>query len=387
MSHRIVCIALLAVWLGLLSDGSAADSVDRLIESVVKQGKGTAGGRKAWDQLVAGGPSALPAILKALNSPDTVAANWLRAAFDRIVEESFRADQGRELDADGLLAFARDARHAGRARRLALEVVERLRPGTSAKLYHAWLDDPEFRYEAVDVVLRAGDTLVKKGRKTAAIATYRKAFASVLDLQQAKRVAAALQSLGVSVSVARHLGFLTDWYVIGPFDAMGMKGFKTVYPPERGIDLKAELDGKGKKLRWKRFQAPEPAPSASGPHVALVNLRVPLGDADDAVAYAYTEIALARAQEVEFRGAADDNFTVWVNGKRAFGFEEYRNGVRLDRHRFRVKLVAGKNTVLVKVCQFPANSEPNWEFLLRIVDRTGKGLAFTTALPGGNDGK
>ena len=47
---------------------------------------------------------------------------------------------------------------------------------------------------------------------------------------------------------------------------------------------------------------------------------------------------LGEAREVEFRGAADDNLTVWVNGQRVFGFEEYRNGVRFDRHRFKVRL-------------------------------------------------
>jgi len=114
-----------------------------------------------------------------------------------------------------------------------------------------------------------------------------------------------------------------------------------------------------------------------------VNLRdrAALGDADDAVAYAYTEFTLPAARAAEFRGAADDNFTVWVNGAKVFGFEEYQNGVRLDRHRFRVPLRAGRNTVLVKVCQAPANAEPNWEFFLRVVDETGKGIPFRPALP------
>ncbi|MBI1830530.1 MAG: hypothetical protein HYR84_03655 [Planctomycetes bacterium] len=50
--------------------------------------------------------------------------------------------------------------------------------------------------------------------------------------------------------------------------------------------------------------------------------------------------------------------------------------MRHDRHRFEVKLNAGKNTVLVKVCQSMApNPEPNWEFFLRVVDATGKGTA------------
>jgi hypothetical protein len=387
MLHRSAAIVIvLALYISLPFECRAAESVDSLIQAVVKQRSGTPEGRAAWNRLAAAGPGALPAILKALNTADTVTANWLRTAFDRIFEQALRADKGRPIDTDVLLAFAREPRNSGRARRLALEVVERLQPGTSARLYPGWLDDPEFRYEAVEVALAKADALVKTNKEMARV-VYRKAFAAVRDLQQARKVAAALEKTGVHVSVAKHLGFLTDWYVIGPFDANGMKGFKTVYPPERGIDLKVELEGKGKKVRWIRFRAPEPPPSAGGPHVALVNLIVSLGNADDAVAYAYTEINVARAQDVEFRGAADDNFTVWVNGKREFGFEEYRNGVRLDRHRFPVKLRAGKNTVLVKICQFPATSEPNWEFLLRIVDKMSKGIDFTTALPEVKHGK
>ena len=117
--------------------------------------------------------------------------------------------------------------------------------------------------------------------------------------------------------------------------------------------------------------------------VALVNLLEPLGQAEDAVAYAYTVVTVTESRDVEFRGAADDNFTIWVNGKREFGFEEYRNGVRHDRHRFKVHLKAGRNSVLVKICQTPApNPEPNWEVFLRVVDDTEKGIAMTNGLPG-----
>jgi hypothetical protein len=128
----------------------------------------------------------------------------------------------------------------------------------------------------------------------------------------------------------------------------------------------------------------ETVPTSGNRHQVLVDLRTKeaLGDADDAVAFAYTEFTVAKAGPVEFRGAADDNFTVYVNGKREFGFEEWRNGVRHDRHRFKVNLKEGVNTVLVKISQSEApNPEPNWEFFLRVVDESGKGIAFTNALP------
>jgi hypothetical protein len=351
------------------------------IQTVAKQGRGTAEGRAAWDRVVDGGPDLLLPLLEAMDTPDTVAANWVRTAFDQIAEREL-SKGGKTLDANGLLKFAVDTKRNGRARRLALELVEKLRPGTSVKLYAGWLEDPEFRYEAVGVLLTEARKLAKAGDKDKADFNFHKALDASRDLQQGRDAAAGLLALGVKASVAEHMGFLMDWYLIGPFDAGGMKGFSTVYPPELSIDLTAEYAGKNGKVKWKRYKVEEPSPKVNAKHIALVNLaeKRALGNADDAVAFAYSEIVVAKAMTVEFRGAADDNFTVWVNGERAFGFEEYRNGVRLDRHRFQVKLRAGKNSVLVKICQSPANPEPNWEFLLRVVDLSGRGLKFMSAL-------
>src|SRR5207249_3793571 len=132
------------------------------------------------------------------------------------------------------------------------------------------------------------------------------------------KAAAGLLDLGIQASVAEHLGFVMDWYLIGPFDATGMKGFRTAYPPEKKVDLKAEHQGKEGPVCWKFYRVREPSPKTSAKHIALVDLRAreALGDADDAVAFAYTEFILPEARTVEFRGAADDNFTVWVNGTR-----------------------------------------------------------------------
>lgn len=369
--------------LATVAQGADADLV-KDIQGVAKERAGSAAARAAWERLVARGPAALPDVLRAMDTPDTVVANWLHTAFDRIADAAL-ANSGQGIDADAVLAFVQDSKRQGRARRIALELVERVRPGTTARLVPGWLNDPEFRFDAVAVALKDAEAVGKNGDKDKTIAAYRRALDSARDVQQVREAAAALGKLGINVSVAGHLGFLTDWYVIGPFDAPDMKGFKTVYPPEQKVDLAAECSGRKGKVRWKRLPFREPPPSAGG-HAALINLAdsAALGNADDAVAFAYTEFTIPRATEAEFRGAADDCFAVWVNGKKAFAFEEYRNGVRIDRHRFRVTLPAGVNTVLVKVVQAPvdtANPAGNWEFLLRVVDDTGKGIAMKTALP------
>src|SRR6059058_2860259 len=145
MSRSWLVICLLCLHAG----PAGADDVDALlrdIRSVSKEGAGSAAARAAWDKLVARGPAVLPRLLEAMDTPDTVAANWLRTAFDRVVEKS----GGKGVDADALLAFARDARRQGRVRRLALDAAERLKPGSRERLLAGWLDDSEFRYDAVE---------------------------------------------------------------------------------------------------------------------------------------------------------------------------------------------------------------------------------------------
>lgn len=373
-------------WLLVFLAGSsrADEAIDSSLKTILSQPNSPAA-RSAWTKLTQAGPAALPAVLAAMDTPDTVAANWLRTAFDQLLERALK-DDPKSIDAGALLGVVQDAKRQGRVRQLALDVVEQLQPGTRARLTPGWLDDPVFRYESVVAVVQHGERLLKKGDKEQALAVFRKAFAAVRDVQQTRQVATHVKDLGSSVSVYEHLGALSDWYVIGPFDAMNLKGFKAVYPPEQTIDLQAEYAGKnGKKLKWKRFTIPEPPPTAGG-HIALLRFPEPLGDAIDAVGYAYTVIDMPETREVEFRGSADDNLTVFVNGTRVFGFEEYSNGVRLDRHRFKVNLKAGLNTILVKVCQgIPeaGSSDANWEFFLRIVDDTAKGVAFRPGLPAG----
>ena len=101
--------------------------------------------------------------------------------------------------------------------------------------------------------------------------------------------------------------------------------------------------------------------------------------------YAYTEIESADNQTGQLRRGADDNCTVWLNGEKVFGRNQWLNGVRFDRFVSNVKLRAGKNQLLVKVCQGPQHRDPqvsnNWSLYVRLCDADGTGLPFRTALP------
>src|SRR5436190_18217917 len=104
-----------------------ADEVDDLlrdVKGVSKEAGGAARAREAWEKLVKRGPAVLPRLLAAMDTPDTVAANWLRTAFEQIVEQA--RDRKESLDPAPFVAFAGERKRQGRARRLALELAEEL---------------------------------------------------------------------------------------------------------------------------------------------------------------------------------------------------------------------------------------------------------------------
>jgi len=366
-----------SLWVVFASPCRAQDAGEllRTMGAVGPDAAGSESARAAWKKLVGMGPQVLPQVLIAMDTPDPVVRNWMRTAFDRIADRA-RAD-GVAIPVQPLRAFVDDPSRHGSARRLALDLIEAIEPGTKARFIGGRLDDPEFRFEAVTDRADAGEAALKAGDRDKAAALWGEAFAASRDIEQAKALAGRLKAVKAGADLLGHLGYFHEWFVVGPFDANGKKGFATEYAPERGVDLSAKYDGKTGPVSWKRAVTADPQP-----RTGMISLTKELGVAYDAVGYAYAAFEVPAETEVEFRGGADDNFSVWVNGKREFGYEEYRNGLRPDRYRFAVKLKPGVNTVLVKVCQAPPDptyTDTNWEFLLRMVDRSGKGFGFKPA--------
>src|SRR5207248_2011218 len=133
---------------------------------------------------------------------------------------------------------------AGRARRLAYELLCTADSPAPARLLPTLLDDPgaELRYEAVAV---AFDAAKKEADEAAAKAEFRKLLSAARDGGQVEAIARELERRGERVDLVAHFGFITRWQVVGAFDNTGGRGFRTVFPPERGVDLEAHYRGKG----------------------------------------------------------------------------------------------------------------------------------------------
>jgi hypothetical protein len=376
-SHPSIALLIGLAVVGMLSVplNAADDKIAWQIAIVLQAGPNGAGSdeaRQACDELSPHGLEILPQLLTAMDTPNSVAANWLRTVADPLVERSFDDPQA-TWPIEFLKEYVSDAKRRARPREWALSILDRLEPKFRAEWLPTRLDDPAFRYDAVALTLAAGEKSLAEKQPEHAKSEFLKAFRHARDAGQVTQASTQLKSLGEEADVAQHLGLITDWKLIGPFDAPGKSGFETVFPPEKQLDLKARYTGQGGvEIRWAEFHTTDV--------LGTVNLNEALTACREAVGYAYTEIEVPADQPAQLRCGADDNCTIWLNGKKVFGRDQWLNGTRFDRFPAPVSLKAARNTLLVKICQGPQHRDPevpnNWTFQLRVCDDDGLGVEF-----------
>jgi hypothetical protein len=338
------------------------------IRAVDKQAAGHEEAQRAMQVVIAAQAADLPAILKALDQASPLAENWLRNAFETVADRSLK--QKGPLPKEQLEAFVRDASHNPRARRLAYEWLIKVDPTASARLIPTMLLDPapEFRRDAV--ALRIGDAakIDASHDKAQAIKVYREALSGALDDDQVKTIAQALEKLGEKVDIAKHFAFLTQYSVIGPFDNRAGRGLEAVYPPEKEIQLGAKYDGQVGPVNWNPLQ--------SVGDYGMVDIAKQVKNYKGSVMYLLTGFESPNARRVELRLGTDNAWKLWVNGQLLFTRNEYHRGMAIDQYRIPVTMKAGKNVILLKICQNEQTEEwaQEYQFQLRVCDSSGRGI-------------
>lgn len=369
---RPLAIGLLLVPLSPLFAGAQeVGSLLARIKTVGREGAGNVEAAKAWRELVKAGPEALPQVLAGLDDAGPRAANWIRSAVETIADQALAS--GKNLPADRLEMFVKDTKHTGAARRLAYEQLVRVDPSAPARLLPGMINDPgpELRREAVAVLLKKAQAYIANENKQAALPAYQKALSVARDQDQVKFVAARLKTLGVDVDLTKHFGFITEWMLAGPFDNTGGKGFHTNYPPEKAPPAPQGFLGKGgKKVAWQK--------TTTTLALGIVDLNKVFPDEDqgrlrEAVAYAYAAVETDKERPIEIRCGSNNAVRIYLNGKEIFFREEYHHGMEMDQHAGKGTLKAGRNDILIKVCQNDQDEvwARNWSFQLRVCDHLG----------------
>jgi hypothetical protein len=370
-------LLVMAVWLSFVAACEAAELDDALatFTKVGPKAEGSAPAAAAWRVVSAAEPAELPKILAALDDASPLAANYIRSAADAVTDRAINA--GSPLPAAELEAFVLDLDHAPRARRAAFEYLTRVDPSAPDRLIPGMLDDPglDFRREAVSRVVDKADEQLAAADRDGARASLEQALAASRDVDQFKAIVTKLGELDVKVDVPKHFGFILDWKLIGPFDNVGGNGFSVAYPPEEKLDLAARVAGKQGEVAW--------TDHVSTDEYGKIDLNVGLGKASGVAGYAVAQFVSDAERPIELRITSSNALKVWLNGKQIIESAVYHSGSEFDQFAGSGQLKAGKNTILVKLCQNEQTESwaQVWEFSLRACDEIGTAVLSQNRKP------
>lgn len=272
------------------------------------------------------------------------------------------------------------------ARYWAFTYVTTYLPSLREKLLESMTDDPcpELRYEAIGLQLERLSSAGSSGEAGPTASDRVAAYQELLQLarlpEQVQQIASKLEELGTKVNLLQHFGFIANWSTVGPFDNVGQAGFNVSYPPEQdyvakklleGLDSLA-YDGKEKGLKWRSLTTDK----SDG----KVDLNTPYSNAKGAIVYAFSQFDAGQDRQAEIRVGSTNAIKVWFNGQLVIDREVYHAGDQIDQYIAPIQLKAGKNLILLKVCQNEQTEQwaQDWFFQVRLSDSTG--LAVTPSV-------
>ena len=341
MFCRLAIIALLfSIAVPRVCESADPTAVLKAIHAVQKEGVGNKAATQAVKTLSAAEADAIPAVLKGFTGASPLAANYLRSAVEAIADRQL-AD-GAKLPAGQIEELVWDRSADPRARRLGYELLLRVDKSAEKRIIPEMLLDPspEFRRDAVARLIMMADEI---SADPAAVKTYQQALSGATDSDQVKHIAAALKKFGKDVDLAGHYGFLTSWRIIGPFNNEGLVGFDKPSPPEEKLDLDAKLAGQRGEVAWDEIGTEH----AYG----ILDIAKSIAPHKGAVMYLTTTFESGDADDIQFRFGTPNAWKIWLNGELLFGRDEYHRGMGIDQYQVGGKLKAGRNVILVKLCQ------------------------------------
>ena len=368
-----VCILGVFGTIGSTVDAASIEENILAIKAVGPEGAKHSAAIAAVKELSKASAESLPVVLKSFEGANPLAVNWLRSVVDSIADRTLKSTG--KLPTVSLEAFVKDTARSPEARRLAYEWLVKVDSTAADRLIPGMINDasPEFRREAVARLIAQATRLHEEGNKDAESKFLRQALNGAIDDDQVKAIVKPLKELGESVDLQKHFGFLTEWYLIGPFDNVGLKGFSVAYPPETERNLKAKYAGKSGEVEWKSYTTED--------EYGTLDIAKKTEPFKGAVMYAATTFMADKAREIEIRLGTPNAWKLWVNGVKIFARDEYHRGTFLDQYKVSAKLKPGPNEIMLKICQNEQTEEwaQAWTFQLRVCDHSGVAVSPVTS--------
>ncbi len=220
------------------------------------------------------------------------------------------------------------------------------------------------RNAAAGSVSAVAETMENAGLKQGAINLCIKAAKSATDLSKIRQSIERLRQLGateVVAEMAAQQGFITDWWVLGPFRSRESMQKEDYIRVEEPIDLTQPVQRGKQEVVWKQVIVDDPS--------GQLDLERALASRSNVGAYLYTEVESTEAQTAVLKIGSDDDMFCWVNGELVHTFTGDR-GWNPDQDSVKVELKQGINRIILKVL----NGGGQWAASLRVVNESNEPL-------------
>lgn len=149
--------------------------------------------------------------------------------------------------------------------------------------------------------------------------------------------------------------FISDWWIIGPFNDTNRNGLAISYPPESEFDVNKVYNGIGNlDVKWKSYFNRE-----SG-YVDFTKLFHP---SEEGVAYASRTFKMNKDKMVKIGVGSNDGIRMWLNKKLVLDHKVLRKA-KPNQEILKLLFKKGENTILIKIDQ----DGGGWGFYFSLLD-------------------
>jgi len=183
-------------------------------------------------------------------------------------------------------------------------------------------------------------------------------FERIIEEHQIKSMAEGKEIGDISAFIERvkkASNFVSDWWIIGPFDNANENGLETIYPPETGFELNQFYSGnKSQKVKWESYTNQE-----SG-YIDFTKIYHP---SENGVAYASRNFEMDEKKSLKVGVGSNDGVRMWLNGKLVLDHKVLRKA-EPNQEILTLPFKKGDNSVIIKIDQFGGG----WGFYFSLLD-------------------
>lgn len=183
-------------------------------------------------------------------------------------------------------------------------------------------------------------------------------FEKIIDEHKITRMAESKDIGDISAFIQRVKNaavFISDWWIIGPFENSNNQGLETIYAPESEFDVNKIYKGMAdQNVKWKSYTNQE-----SG-YIDFTKIFHP---SENGVVYVSRIFKMDEDKNLKIGVGSNDGVRMWLNGKLILDHKVLRKA-EPNQEILTLPFKKGENSVLIKIDQFGGG----WGFYFSLLD-------------------